>query len=267
MPGAGLHHPAATDPLLEISKGTVPGHSAINKFGRNPDCDPASSTTAVPVGRDIWDGGVAGAAAWVPPTAARTHAIASSDDEDGGAGTDTGALTMRVFGLDSAYALQQEDVTLNGTSNVNTANTYTMIHRMYVLTAGSAGRNLGNITATAATDGTVTAQITIDMNQTLMAIYQIPAGKKGYMNHWRGDLNKTGGATKFADFALMSKDDGAVWRVRETTSVGSDGSTHFAIDITPPKVLAAKTIVKIVADPSAVAQDIGAGFDIILVDG
>ena len=257
---------APVDPFLEMSRGNIDGTSSVNKFGRNPDCDSAASVTAVPIGRDIWDGGVGGATAWVPPTTARIHAIASSNDEDGGAGTDTGALTMRIYGLDSAFALQQEDVTLNGTTPVNTANTYTMLYRMLVLTAGSAGRNLGNITATAATDGTVTAQITIDNNQTLMAIYMIPAGVTGYMTNWHGDLLKTGGATKFADFHLMSMDFGGVWRVRSSASTGSDGANVFQQHIKPYKSFSAKSLIKVVSNPSADAQDIGAGFDLVLVD-
>ncbi|KKK59552.1 hypothetical protein LCGC14_3033250, partial [marine sediment metagenome] len=120
--------------------------------GVKPDTDQIASVTAVVIGRDIWDLGIAGATMWLPPQAARTHQIASSSAEDGAGGA-TGALTIRIFGLDAAYLLQQEDLVLNGAGNVPTASPYTMIHRMFVLTAGSAGRNLGNIDATADTDG------------------------------------------------------------------------------------------------------------------
>jgi len=265
MGGAGLHGPVTTDPRMDIAEGKTLGKSDVSKFGRNSDCDQAASTTAVPVGRDIWDGGIAGATAWVPPTTARLHAIISSNDEDGGAGGDTGALTMRVFGLDSAYALQQEDVALNGTTTGNTAKSYTMIYRMECLTFGSAGRNLGAITATAATDGTVTAKITADMSQTLMAIYQIPAGYVGKVTAWRGDILKAGGAAKFANFHLMSKKFGGGWRVRDSASAASDGDNSFGHCYTSYKSLEAKEYVKAVANPSADAQDCGSGFDITLI--
>ena len=252
--------------MLRISRGGIDGVTHINKFGRNPDCDPAASATAVPVGRDIWDGGIAGATAWVPPTVVRVHNLASSNDEDGGAGTDTGALTAKVFGLDGNYALQEETVTLNGTTDAPTANSYFMIHRIECLTFGSAGRNLGAIEATAVTDGTVTAKVTADMSQTLMAIYQIPAAHKGYITSFYGDIYRSGGATKFANNFLMSRKDGGGWRVRDSISLGSDAANSVHRRYEPYKTVEAKELVKVVSDPSAVAQDIGGGFDIILVE-
>lgn len=365
-----------SDPWLDIAREKQPSLSHIIKFGRNPDCDPAASTTVVPVGRDVWDLGIAGATAWVPPTTARLHAVASGDVTDvtsvgtltfalnssngdtitigskvytfetsltnvdgnvliggsasasldnlvaainlaAGAGStyaalmtanaagttarvgagDTmllytdvataiattevgaqsswgaantvvgvGAQTIRVYGLDASYVLQEETVALNGVDNVNTANTYTMIHRLEVLTAGTAGRNAGAIGATAATDGTVTASITIDMNQTLMAIYQVPSGKTGYITSWYGDIFRQGGAAKLCDVFLMSKKFGGVWRVRGAGPLETDAGPQFQRSYTPYKKMEAKEYVKVVADPSAVAQDIGAGFNMILVD-
>ena len=254
-----------TDFFLEIAAGNVPGHSAVTKFGRNPDIDQIASSTAVIIGRDIWDLGIAGATMWVPPTTARIHQIASSNDEDGGAGGDTGALTMEVYGLDSSFALTNETITLNGTTNAPTS-AMTMIYRMECLTFGSAGRNLGNILATADTDGTVTAQVTADNSQTLMAIYQIPAGKTGYITSYESELHKTGGAATLADITLMSMKFGGGWRVRDTMSLASDGTTSHQKFFQPYKTLAAKEYVKVVGAPSKDAQDIGAGFALILKD-
>lgn len=270
-PGAPVHTAAGlplpvVDPALVISRGYASGLTGVNKFGRNPDCDPAASATAVPVGRDVWDLGIAGAAAWVPPTAARVHQLSSSDDEDGGAGTDTGALTIRVYGLDEDFLLQSETVTLAGTANAATANAYTMIYRMECLTFGSSGRNLGDIDATADVDGTVTARVSADMSQTLMAIYQVPAGKTGYVTGWYGHIYKQGGAAQIADVILMSKRTGAGWRVRDLGVASTGGQDGFQRRYMPYKHLAEKELVKIAADPSAAAQDIGAGFDMILVD-
>lgn len=247
-----------------VARGEFTAYSFVNKYGRNVDTDPAASATAVIIGRDIWDGGIAGAVPWVPPTQARVHNLASSNDEDGGAGTDTGALTIRIFGLDSDYLLQQEDLTLNGTTNVATANAYTMIHRMYVLTAGSADRNLGNIKATSITDAKVTAWITINNNQTAMAIYQIPGDKTGYLNKFFSSLQRRQGAAQFADAMLMIKEFGGVWRLQETLALASDGSPHATHNYDYPLVLPAKTYVKMVADPLAVEYDISAGFSLIL---
>lgn len=256
------------DFFLDVARGKIGGVAHINKFGRNPDIDQAVSTTAVNIGRTIWDGGVAGAVNWLAPTTARTHQIASTsinDDTDGG-GTNAGARTIRVFGLDSAFALQQEDITLNGTGDVATASIYAMVYRMEVLTAGGTGYNEGTITATADGDGTVTAQIAIGNSQTLMAVYQVPAGKTGYMSHYYASLHKVGGAAKFADIFLMSMKDGGPWRVRDAINLASDGSTVIQRRYTPFKVFEAKELVQLIANPSADAQDISGGFDLLLVD-
>lgn len=257
----------SNDFFTEVAKGKILGHSIINKFGRNPDCDQIASVTAVTIGRDIWDLGINGATMWVPPTTARTHQISSNSIEDGGgAGGDTGALTVRVFGLDSAYALQQEDIIMDGTGDVATASPYTMIHRMEVLTTGSAGRNLGNIDATADTDTTVTARITINNNQTKMAIFQIPAATTGLLYGYDGSIHKAGGAAKLADITIMLQDFGGPWRAYESLDVTSDGLPYAHHPYVLPIQLPAKSYVKMVANPSADAQDISASFDIMCVE-
>jgi hypothetical protein len=249
--------------MLQVARGKIGGMTSVNKFGRNTEID--SGVTA-----DIWDGGYTVGSGgdsllWVPPTTARTHALVSTDDEDGGAGGDTGALTVRVYGLDSSYAPQEETVTLNGTTNVNTANTYTMIHRMTVLTAGSAAANLGTIKATAATDGTVTARIRIGNNQTGMAIYQIPAGKTGYMFMYYGALSS---AAKLAaaNLRLVAKPDGEVWQVKHFAGIVSTASSAFSHYFPTPVAYDAKTIVKMQATPDVNDSDVTAGFGMILVD-
>jgi hypothetical protein len=68
------------DFMLEVAKGNVPGHSHINKFGRNSDIDTATDP------EDIWGAG----GLWVPPTASRTHDIASSSANDTGTLVSTG---------------------------------------------------------------------------------------------------------------------------------------------------------------------------------
>lgn len=249
--------------FTEVALGNVPGHTIINKFGRNPDCDQIASATAVTIGRDVWDLGIAGATMWVPPTAASIHQL-TAGTEDGSGGL-TGALTVRVFGLDAAYALQEETVTLNGNSNVPTANTYTMIHRMEVLTTGSAGHNVGNIDATADEGSTVTARITINNNQTAMAIFQIPAATTGLLYGYDGSIHKSGGAAKLADITIMLKTFGGPWRAHEGLDVTSDGQPYNHHPYTLPIQLPAKSYVKMVANPSADAQDISASFDIICV--
>lgn len=245
-----------------VAGGSIDGYLPLNKYGRNLDCDQAAAGT---LGRDIWDGGVASGAMWVPPTAACLHAIAGGATD---ALDDVGAHTLRIFGLDSAYGFQQEDHSMHATDGsiaVNTAKLYTMIYRMYVLTAGSADKNVANITATAASGGTVTAQITANNNQTAMAIFQVPVGYKGYINQTYASLHKIGGATKLADTALMLKDFGGVWRLQDSFAVSTASTPTIQNPYDPSFQVPAKSYIKMVAAPSADAQDISAGFSGVLV--
>lgn len=234
---------------VEVAKGNVPGASSVLKFGRNP----AVGTTT----EDVWDGG----GIWVPPTQPRVHNVASSDINDTSAGT--GAQTVEVIGLTSDFNEVSETIVMDGTTNVPTAFEYIRIYRMKVLTAGSGGENAGNITATAVTDATVTAQISIGNNQTLMAIYTIPAGKQGLLHSWYAN-NNLAGLAGAVDFQLRIKEDGSVFQVKNHLGVMSPGDSLFQHFFESPLVIPEKSDIKVNATGSAVGQDASAGFDLYL---
>ena len=178
----------AKDLMLEIARGNVPGHSPVNKFGEAPF---GVQTTIT----DIWDRANASATQqiWVAPTQARIHQITSASTDDDGVPVGTGARTIRVYGLTAWNADEvSEEKIMNGTGNVATTNAYVIIHRMKVLTKGASGPNVGVITATADTDGTITAQINAGEGQTQMAIYGVPSTKKAYMTNYYFSMPDTG---------------------------------------------------------------------------
>lgn len=100
--------------------------------------------------------------------------IVSDDATDTAAGT--GARVVYVEGLDDDYQRINETVILNGTTNVETANTYLRVHRMIIVSAGTDAQNNGNISATAVTAGTVQAYILPTLNQTTQSQWTIPDG-------------------------------------------------------------------------------------------
>jgi len=244
------------DFLIEVAKGNVAGHSLMQKFGENPDVD----TGTVP--EDMWDyGGV-----WVAPTTSRVHALVSSSASDSSGGG--GAETIIVEGLDASYIFQSETVAMNGTTPVNTVNSYTMIHRMYVEVDAANALNVGNITATAAVDGTVTAHIAAGNGQTLMAIYQIPAGKTGYLLKLYTMNKRAAAAVGNADMALLVKpEDTGPFVTKFVWGIMGAGTSHIDHDFKAIIGYPEKSVIKISAENvSANNMDVAAGFDLLLVD-
>lgn len=105
---------------------------------------------------------------------------------------------------------------------------------------------------------------TIGNNQTLMAVYTIPAGVTGYMRDYYLSIAKKTASSSEA--RLMARPFGQVFQVKHRISVHSTGTSAYAHTFTEPEVFAEKTDIFIEADTDAVAVAISAGFDIVLVD-
>jgi len=241
----------AYDFFFEAGRGAITNYSTVLKFGRNVDVDTGAT-------EDIWDGG----GIWVAPTTARLHTIVSGSASDTSAGT--GARTVEIYGLGDTGLLQTETITMAGTSDVTTTLEYTMIHRMIVRAAGSGGGNVGIVSATAITDATVTAQIAISNNQTLMAIYQVPSDKKGCIVGYYADMNRSV-TTGAANIFLVAKPDGEVFQIKQVNGIVGAGGSIFQRDFKLPSCFDPLTILKLQATTSANNTDVSAGFDIVLI--
>lgn len=181
---------------LEVSRGRIAGVTVIEKFGHAPA---GVQTTAT----DIWI--LADATPtqqiYIAPTAARVHAIVSTSTSDASAGV--GARTVRVSGLtDWDTAEVTETVTMNGTTPVNTSNSYVIINRIKVLTSGTTSINVGTITATAATDSTISAVIAVGYGQTQQCIVGIPSTQSLYLISLSGSINDNAAQSRL-DMKLM----------------------------------------------------------------
>lgn len=149
-----------TDALSRIAAGNIPGASALHLRGFNPGPTTSFET--------VWDNSNAYtflAANMSSPT------IVSSSASDTAAGT--GARTVSITGVDSAYAIQTETLILNGTSTVALVNNYMSINSMSVATAGSGGVPAGNITIVAG--GVTHGYILAGRNEAKSFIYTVPA--------------------------------------------------------------------------------------------
>ena len=248
--------------LLLAAAGVVPGWSTIQKFGRAPDCDTDDPT-------DIWSRARAtgGQKLWLPPTQARVHDIVSTD------AAGAGARKIRIFGLTSWDALEtSEDVELNGLTPVPTANAYVIIHRMFVIDSGVTsppkGGNVGVISATAQTDGTVTAEIEAVFGQTLMAIYGIPSKQDFYLTQAYASVNRGTGTLANLLLEVIPAPD---VNVNATLTGGSVGYANVGTSLwghtwSPPRRVPGPAIVKVKAIATSNGTDISAAFGGVLIE-
>lgn len=213
-----------SDPRLQLARGHIDNYSPVSKFGANPDVD----TGSTPEG--MWsEGGL-----WcdTAPTVAQTYEIASADAADAAAGT--GMRTVFISGLDSSWNEVSETVTLNGTTDVTTVNTYWRITRMYGASWGTGRVNAGKITATGTTDANVMAAIADNgTNQTQMACYTVPDGKTLYVDQYSASLRRNSASGANATVQLITREADATltssgWRIRHelTVSITGGAETH-----------------------------------------
>ena len=232
-------------PIVEwehlVSLNRIQGVSTFSKFGLNE----AVGTSYETVGSYN--------AQYTLPTAAQTLDVVSASTEDAAEGT--GALTMRIEGLDANYAEITEDVTLTGQTTATTTQSFLRVNAAYILTAGSTGSNVGVITVDQTTSGTVVAVIRATYGEALQLIQTVPAGKYIRLDRMtigvdKGDRSSVqfrykifGGAwrsalieTLYQQFASFESSHGIIfppktdWEVRGKVLSGSSGIISSFVD-------------------------------------
>lgn len=220
---------------------------------------------------DIWDRADATPtqSLWTAPTVARIHAVVSGSANDTAAGT--GARTVKVYGLTSWSAVEtSETVIMAGATPVNTVGSYVIIHRIVVLTTGTGGTNAGAITATAATDTTITAVIRAGVGQTEMAIYGWPSSQKLYVTSFSASIQLSSAAASHAIVRMFynPEPNALLAHFNEIEMIGleSAGFSSNKIEYNPNLVLPGPGILKINALASANDLDMTARFTGFLAD-
>ena len=220
---------------IKLRYGGYPELGGIDKFGYLP-----TATTSY---KTVWDGDNVYT---YPSSAVAMTATSASGATDNG-------VEVTIQGLDTNYAELTETVTLAGSGTATTSGEFLRVFRAYV-SNGTA--SVGNITI--ANGGTTYAKIFAEMQQTLMAVYTIPAGKRGYLIS--GNLSVEKNQPVVAK--LMTRQFGGVLRVSGlVTSFGVPFQRVWQL----PPVLDSKTDIEIRAKAGATTS-IAAGFEIILED-
>ncbi len=224
---------------LQVSRGHISYHEQFLKYGYNP--------LIINVEETIWD--VGGTYTWISSAAPLVVTSASG-------ATDSG-VTGVVLGLNSDYEEISEEFTLNASGTYTTSASFYRVHRAYITGANAPAGNI-NFTIGA----TTYARITAGENQTLMALYTVPAGHSLYIS--------TGVATHGTDTS------GAYMTVRfKVRSPGSVFRTAIKVDLIGgelvfpfeyPLVIPEKSDVQVTAICSKNQSNaIGATFDGVLV--
>ena len=149
----------------------------LNIQGINEDVDLAAA-------EDVCEaGGTYAGLPVIPTQAGEALNVVSGSANDAAAGT--GARTIRVEGLDASGNWAEENITMNGTTNVVTTSTWLRVIRAYVVTAGSGATNAGAITIKHnTTTANVFAVIKAGRAQAANAVFTVPLGKTAYLTSW-----------------------------------------------------------------------------------
>ena len=173
---------------LHVARGYVQGHENLFKYGFNPTVSSVEET--------IWDGG----GIYPYPTSAAPLGVVGTST------TDNSQIT--VVGLDADYNEVSNIVTLNGTTTVTTSASYIRSYRAYV---SDDNEPAGDVYIRHS--GDLVSQISSGENQTLMAVYTVPAGYTLFLA--RGTIStSTEGTNQIVTGRLKARNFGGVMRTQ-----------------------------------------------------
>lgn len=175
---------------LQVARGQIPGHKRLLKFGFNPLINDVEET--------VWEAG----GLYVYPSSA----VALTATSSSGA-TDSGVI-LTVQGLDASYNEISETITLNASGTATTTKTFLRANRAFV-----AGSKALTGAVSFANGGVTYAYVNSD-NQTLMALWTVPAGYTAYLTQTDVTV-MTEANNKFGTVRLVTRALGGVFRTQD----------------------------------------------------
>lgn len=242
----GIENPAPSDFALNRARGRIQNTNGIHKFGRNPDIDTTIEA--------IWAyGGL-----YTFSASAETWYLVSSSAADV-------AVTITAEVLDGNYVATTRTTTLTGQTPVAIAGgTILRVNRAYnssgtVLVGNVYMLRSVNVTAgvpNVATD--VRAMIQIGEEQTLQAMFTVPASTTAYLTQWAGGTD-----TGTAQIILSVREFGKVFRTRDRSvaAVGGGFDQAYGTYLSIPE----KSDILVEALTSANNTAVTADYDLILI--
>jgi len=240
---------------LDVIRGNWAGYEVVHKFGTT------GNVLATPV--TVWEGADLGAttALYTYSTSAAIDTLSSDNAADTG-------IDIQVDGLDANWAPVTQTVTLNGQTQVTLQ---TPLIRVYRLKNISATELTGivycyeNVTATGGVPDDQTkirAGITPGNNQSLMAVYTVPAGYTAYlynMNFWPAKR-----LAAIIEFEVYRREFGGVFQKKHVASLNTQGGT-MSLRYIFPEIFPEKTDIEVRAATDSTGVGAAAIFELLLI--
>jgi hypothetical protein len=187
---------------LQVSRGQILGHITTNIFAYG------STPATAGVFRTVWEN--MATTEYVFPNSATTMTLVSTVN------TDTATIT--IIGLDANYNVLTENLVLNGTTGVTTANSYFRINSIFV-SVGSSTNPTGVITLTSG--GVTYAQIntttegasTTSIGTSQMAVYTVPKGFTFYGWRYGSYSSFNGNSANYTTYRALTNAPSGVQKV------------------------------------------------------
>jgi len=237
---------------LQVARSQIRGHEIRHIFGYNPDVDSAAEET-------VWTAGGLYVHA-SSPTIMKVSSTSASDTSNG-----VGAREIYILGINSTGGEVSEILPLSGQTAVNTFHTYTEIQYCRVVSAGSTGHNVGNISiGTGTVIGGVPAQIyghiLATENGSLMGHFTIPTGYTGYLTS--GSISSgTEGGSNYIIGRLKVKENGLIYTAAITTF--NNGKVDY--DFAYPIKVNAGACISATAKSTANNEQVSSYFQLLLI--
>lgn len=224
-----------TEMALKIGNRERAFHSYEHKFGSNPNLVSGTQT--------IWTQG--GSYPWNAFNTAGPLTLQSTNALD--------IFDVRIYGLDSNWELQEEVITLTGTTPVVTTKSWKRVYRGVAYQT-----NAGTITASIA--GSVVLHIEEGKGQTLMCVYTVPSGYRAFGVQFTVGVGK-GGDAEFQMFTRNNDAQTEAFRVRAQLELYESTFTQtYAV----PVLLKERTDIDLKAVTSGNNFPATGSFDLIL---
>jgi hypothetical protein len=232
---------------VELARGRITDVTEVNKFGRNQDIDTTEE--------DVWDAG--GTYVW-SSSADITDIVSSAAD----------TFEVEIQGLDTNWDQVVQTKTLTGTTSVALDTPLRRVFRLKNISGAAAAGviqcGVGS-TTTSFSAANTRAQISLGFEQTLMAIYTIPAGKTGLLKRLWSNINKSNSSGGL-DAIFWARSEGGVFRVQNTSGLIAAGNSRDEKLYSPMPTYAEKTDLRISGIGSTNNFDVSAGFDLYIAD-